>query len=372
MSTLQWDDRLATNLPLVDDQHRKLVDLIGKFGDLLETDAGAAQADVDELLTAVADYAKHHFHDEEAMMTEVGVHKDYRIEHHQEHARFIEEVQVMGEHPAGRDAREAAKELQAFLSYWLGYHILGADQIMAHQVAAIRRGADKLAAYADRLSAHDPATALLLQSVDRLFKLVRERNRALTELNRTLEQRVEARTQELTDANRKLTEMALTDVLTGLPNRRQAMLHLQAEWAASIKSSSSMACVMIDADGFKKVNDTHGHDAGDEVLRRLARELKGAVRTDDVVYRLGGDEFMILFPNTPLSGAMIIAEKLRLNANALRVPVGHDVWVGSISLGVAERTSTMKSVDDLLKAADEALYVAKQQGRNRVAEATPV
>lgn len=369
MPSFQWDNRLATHLPQVDEQHRRLVQLIDRFGGLLERPGGVTAPDIDAALREVSDYAIHHFHDEESLMASAGVLPAYIAEHHAEHARFIEEVRLMGAHPAGGDNAKMAEELQAFLTYWLGYHILGADQIMARQVAALQGGASPLQAHAGRQAAHDPATALLLQSVDSLFRLVRERNRALTDLNLTLERRVAQRTQELTDANRRLTEMALTDVLTGLPNRRQAMLHLQSVWEPTTGVTAPLACAMIDADGFKQVNDRHGHDAGDEVLRRLARQLHDAVRTDDGVYRLGGDEFLILLPGTPMAGARMIAEKLCAAARALQVPVGDSIWTGSISVGVAARQPDMDGIDDLLKAADQALYAAKQAGRNRVAAA---
>jgi hemerythrin len=128
--------------------------------------------------------------------------------------------------------------------------------------------------------------------------------------------------------------------------------------------------MMMDADGFKGVNDTHGHDAGDEVLRQLARRLRHAVRTDDTVCRLGGDEFLIVCSQTPLAGALQLAEKVRQQVVALQVPVGKDgVWRGSISIGVAARDAGMAGVQDLLKMADDAVYAAKHQGRNCVATA---
>ncbi len=125
--------------------------------------------------------------------------------------------------------------------------------------------------------------------------------------------------------------------------------------------------MMIDADGFKVINDTYGHEAGDEVLRQLARCLKNSVRNDDVVCRLGGDEFLILCGLTNLTGAITIAEKLRREVAALRIPAGAGVWQGSVSVGVAERTSVLDTFDDLLKLADDAVYAAKRNGRNCVA-----
>lgn len=125
--------------------------------------------------------------------------------------------------------------------------------------------------------------------------------------------------------------------------------------------------MMIDADGFKKINDQYGHDAGDEVLRELSRQLRYALRTDDVVCRLGGDEFLVICPATSLAGAMHAAEVLRQEIAKLQVAVsGGGHWQGSISVGVAVRTAAMQGPEDLIRAADDGVYIAKRNGRNRV------
>jgi hemerythrin len=189
----------------------------------------------------------------------------------------------------------------------------------------------------------------------------------LLQLNQTLEARVVERTNELAAANQQLEGIALTDVLTGLPNRRHAMRCLEHAWKESFTNNTPLTCMMIDADGFKQVNDNYGHDTGDEVLRQLARNLKYAVRTDDIVCRLGGDEFFVICPKTPQDGAMQLAEKVRQVIAALRVPTGSSEWHGSISIGVAERNNGMYNFEALIKAADDGVYLAKKNGRNRVA-----
>lgn len=103
----------------------------------------------------------------------------------------------------------------------------------------------------------------------------------------------------------------MTDALTGLPNRRHALQQLKTLWEESTRSASPLSVMMIDADHFKEVNDTCGHDAGDLVLGELARTLQHAVRTDDLVSRLGGDEFLIICPDTDSSGGRQIAETVR-------------------------------------------------------------
>jgi hemerythrin len=199
-----------------------------------------------------------------------------------------------------------------------------------------------------------------------LFQLVSRRNKALSALNQNLEAMVEDRTRELVKANADLEILALTDVLTELPNRRHAMLQLHELWKEAGQLNGNLACMMIDADRFKSINDTYGHDAGDRVLKRLAQELQHSVRSDDIVCRMGGDEFLIICPYTPLDGALHVAELTRANIAGLRVQAGVGFWQGSISVGVAANSGETVSVDDFLKAADEAVYMAKNAGGNCV------
>ena len=174
------------------------------------------------------------------------------------------------------------------------------------------------------------------------------------------------KTLALSKANQKLGELALTDVLTGLSNRRYAMQNLKRLWGESIENNFPLACMMIDADGFKKVNDSYGHDAGDVVLCQLATELKDIVRTDDIVCRLGGDEFFIICPDTNEEGAMNIANIVHAKISLMTVKVADGVWHGSISIGVAVKTDSMKNLEELIKAADLGVYAAKSAGKNCV------
>ncbi|MEA3363535.1 MAG: diguanylate cyclase [Thermodesulfobacteriota bacterium] len=174
------------------------------------------------------------------------------------------------------------------------------------------------------------------------------------------------KTVALSKANQKLGELALTDVLTGLPNRRYAMQILEQLWAESLENNTSLACLMIDADGFKEINDSYGHDAGDIVLRKLAKELQYSVRTDDIVCRLGGDEFLIICPDTNKKGAMNIANITHANISELTIKVEGGAWQGSISVGVAVKTDSMKTLEELIKAADHGVYAAKEAGKNCV------
>ncbi len=171
---------------------------------------------------------------------------------------------------------------------------------------------------------------------------------------------------ELAVTNRRLQEVALTDSLTGLPNRRFAMERLRQEWAASSRNRRPLACMVIDVDNFKRINDTYGHDAGDVALKDTAAAFRKALRGHDVVCRVGGDEFLVICPDTGLEAALACAERVRVAVERVPIHAGTHKLNASLSVGVAVREPGMRDPDDLIKGADRGVYVAKQRGRNKV------
>jgi len=239
---------------------------------------------------------------------------------------------------------------------------LTVDQVMAEQMREIESGKTPQDAYESNLLQRDKTTEALLSALNVLFKQVSLRNKELQSLNLSLEGKVKERTKELYEANKDLELLSLTDVLTSLPNRRHAMILLEKYFNDSKENKRAFSCIMIDADHFKEVNDTHGHDAGDKVLTILSKILIDTFRDDHKVCRLGGDEFLVICPNTPLNDAMKIAESARVIVNDLDL----DIWDSSISVGVASLDNHIDDYEDLIKAADEALYISKKDGRNCV------
>lgn len=170
---------------------------------------------------------------------------------------------------------------------------------------------------------------------------------------------------ELAMTNRRLQEAALLDSLTGIPNRRYAMDRIHQEWSAAERSSRRLACMLIDVDHFKRINDTYGHDVGDIVLQRVADVLKQTARTPDVICRIGGEEFLVVCPDTDATASTQCAERLRSAVNTLRISVGNVTLQVTISIGVAAMEPAMRGPESMIKAADQAVYAAKQAGRNR-------
>jgi diguanylate cyclase (GGDEF)-like protein/PAS domain S-box-containing protein len=156
------------------------------------------------------------------------------------------------------------------------------------------------------------------------------------------------------------------DFLTGIANRRTFFEAAELELERWHRFPRPLSLITIDADFFKKVNDTWGHAAGDEVLRNLAATLAANVREIDVVARLGGEEFAALLPSTDLDGAIRLAERCRTAVESQRVQSGDAEISYTVSIGVASMEAGVSGVDQLLKLADGALYAAKRAGRNRV------
>ncbi len=370
MDSFQWDRNFVTGIDDVDLQHKKLVNLINRFGYQLASDKIVIE-DINQVLQELWLYTQEHFQDEERLMREKAVDIRHQVLQRQAHSYFLNEVQQM-QASVSIDNPEALKYLLDFLTQWLAYHILGDDKNMARQIAAIDAGMSSKEAFDTEESQANNATAPLLTALNGLFKQVSQRNKQLIELNQTLEEKVRLRTQDLIDANSHLEKLSVTDMLTDLPNRRFAMEKLNQLWQKSEANSSPLACMMIDADHFKIVNDTYGHDAGDLVLCQLAKALQHSVRTDDIVCRLGGDEFIILCPNTDRDGLTHIAKQLHIKVNALSVIFGasktnlntNGCWNGSASIGLAIKTPQMSQQTELLKQADKALYLAKEAGKN--------
>jgi diguanylate cyclase (GGDEF)-like protein len=220
---------------------------------------------------------------------------------------------------------------------------------------------EALEAGADDALAKPPNPQLLrarLQAGRRVLSMQQEIERDREELRRFAA--------ELSVANRRLQEVALTDVLTGLPNRRYAMERLQQEWAASSRSLRPQACMVIDLDEFKQVNDIYGHDIGDAFLTQSAAAIRGALRAQDVLCRIGGDEFLVICPDTDLQAAMACAERVRRAVETRPIASGQLRLKGSISVGVAERQHGTPDAEALIRQADQGVCLAKRHGRNRV------
>jgi len=208
-----------------------------------------------------------------------------------------------------------------------------------------------------------------IHMVESIRKAVAERD----ELNRQLEDRISHATLELTEANKKLSKHAHLDELTSLQNRRGLQERLSKFKQGDPASYLPMQVVLFDVDKFKQINDTYGHDVGDKVLARVAREIESHTREMDLVVRYGGDEFLVVMPCCTPENAYHRAETIRA-AISSSPPIVHGQAIEvTLSIGIADQTSPDVTLEfsEMLKAADIAMYQSKEAGRNRVSISNP-
>jgi len=220
-------------------------------------------------------------------------------------------------------------------------------EVLAHQVAAFRERRSTRVGVAG----HD--------EVAELGTVFNEMAAELERYTHDLENTVETRTSELRVANRRLEELAITDGLTGLHNHRHFQERLRRDLEIARRAGRPLSIVMFDVDHFKAYNDTYGHPAGDEVLRRVADALRHEARAGDLVARYGGEEFVVAMPDADRDAAHAAAERIRRHV--------HGEGVVTISGGIATFPEDGGDAETLIERADRALYKAKREGRDRIA-----
>jgi diguanylate cyclase (GGDEF)-like protein len=172
--------------------------------------------------------------------------------------------------------------------------------------------------------------------------------------------------EELKQAKLEIERIALIDPLTNLPNRRKLFEAISEEFNRFKRKKQPFSLLYLDLDHFKTINDTYGHAGGDQLLIHFANLLKNELRETDTAGRLGGEEFAVLLPETGVTAASRIAERIRDAMHDLTVPTSKGTMQTTLSIGVAEMTESDSSTDAVLRRADEALYKAKNNGRNVV------
>ncbi|MBL8523545.1 MAG: diguanylate cyclase [Betaproteobacteria bacterium] len=254
----------------------------------------------------------------------------------------------------------AAITILLILTFWVASVLSRPLERLAKQAKRIEQG-DEAASLENSTDVSElrNLTEALRGMTDKLI----QRREALAESNLQLEHKVSERTAELATANAQLRLQARRDALTGLDNRLAVNERLHEEFLRMKRSKRPYAVLLMDIDYFKRINDTHGHAVGDEVLVAVAQLLKASLRESDFVARHGGEEFIALLIDTDSHHAAQVAEKIRAVIAAAKLPtVGHV----TISIGVAMATPDDADEDESVRDADHYLYEAKRAGRNRV------
>ena len=199
-------------------------------------------------------------------------------------------------------------------------------------------------------------------------KLMDEFQQLESELKKT-QRALEIKEIELKAVLAQAHEITNTDVLTFLPNRRKIIVDLQEEVIRSNRYGTPLSISLVDIDHFKNINDTHGHTTGDEVLRNLAARLRGQIRHPDTLGRYGGEEFLIVLPNSEVTAAVEQASRLCQRVRAMQIEFNGLKLSVTISIGVAQLKIGKENWEQFLNRADAAMYTAKKNGRDQWAVA---
>lgn len=277
----------------------------------------------------------------------------------------------LGWHIVARERVEVAfADADRAVRLALAIGLLAAVLAAALAWIAARRLSEDLYVLADaasRVESGKPGATIPLvthnRDVHQLSSALSSMTERLIAAHEAMEDKVRLRTLELEAANRALDLQARTDALTGLLNRRGFDSRMEFALALARRSGRPLSLISVDVDHFKRVNDSFGHEAGDEVLRRMAQTLQQRLRASDVIARLGGEEFAVVLPDTDLEGARAIAQSIVESMAAHEDPLVGRI---TVSAGISSLRAQQDSVHEMLRRSDAALYEAKGQGRNRV------
>lgn len=248
------------------------------------------------------------------------------------------------------------------------------EAALGQVVSMLHEAGDDTSRYGDALAgiSGDLSSDNSIDGVRKIIGRLNEHTQAMIEQNQRFEQEIKESNKEITQLRKNLEDTrleAMTDPLTGLYNRKFFnTAFFQAAREASV-AGTPLSVLMLDIDHFKKFNDTYGHNLGDLVLKQVARCLASCVKGRDVTARFGGEEFVILLPDTAIKHAMIVAEQVRKTVAGKKIVVrstGKSLGKITLSIGVAQLRSS-EDVTMLLERADAAMYLAKNSGRNRIA-----
>lgn len=206
----------------------------------------------------------------------------------------------------------------------------------------------------------------ILTGIFVLLSGVQIRINSIRRINLELEERVRQRTQELQETQEQLREQSIRDALTGLYNRHYLRERLDAEFSRALRKNHPIAFLLMDLDHFKEINDTYGHQAGDQALVAVSNVIASHTRQSDIACRYGGEEFMVIMPEVGLNDAMQRAEYFRKSIADLEIESSGKVIRLTISIGIAIFLTHATDSDAILSMADEAMYQAKQSGRNKI------
>ncbi len=364
---LVWAVELESGLTVFDDQHRQIVEMINELSASLDAEEVEAADHFHTVVNRTFDSASKHFADEEKMMRDIGVDPRHVGQHFTDHQRFIEQLNNIWD--ARHTIVSPASVLLEFLVAWLRFHILDEDQTLVRQIQLIQSGQSPSEAYVAVEDAIDRTNTIRVAG-RQLHQVMADQIDYLVKSNQLLEARVMERTRELEIVNQRLEMLSRMDGVLGISNRAYFDDRIKTEWRLARRNKQRISLLMIDVDYLKLYNDTYGHLEGDNCLRSVARAAREALfRPTDLVARFGGEELVVLLPNTTLDGARLVAERIKSQVDGYAIP--HAASSVSKRVSVSIGLATLEPVQGgdalaLLLQAENALCQAKKRGRNLI------
>ena len=353
-----WDDNFKTGLPQIDDQHRVLVSLLNKLASHVAFRSGTLS--LEEVFDALTDYTIYHFKSEEAIWADVFADDHSMAEHLAVHEHFIQTLNTLKVARKKAPFDQVAHDALDFLTRWLASHILEKDRFMAYTVLAMQGG---LPLEEAKARAHHQMEGVTRNLIDIILSLYSVLSSNTLHLMRKLDEHQKME-EAYREQRRRMEHLARFDALTGLPNR--VLLTEKVQEIMDQAEPHFLAIVYLGLDGFKVINDTYGHEMGDHVLITMAERIQGIVRGRDIVSRPGGDEFIVVLRDIHELDACIpwLASLLAASRKTIPIDAGRTLKL-SASLGVSFYPQNEGiTPDQLFRQADQALYQAKQAGKN--------
>lgn len=365
-----WNKNFETGIAIIDEQHKALVSLLNELAETLARDD---QLEINRVFDELAEYANFHFETEETIWVEYFGDDSWLSSHQLNHSSFLPKVVELKEQDTSKPLIEIIESIVKFLIRWLAFHIIDNDKRMAIVVHSMKKGLsfEEEKVVSDKRM--NGSIRVLIETVmtmydglsSRTLDLMRERHE-----RKKVEEELHKANLQLREVNIRLEELAITDQLTGLFNRRHFNNIFKQELKRANRENTFLSLIILDVDFFKKLNDNYGHSKGDRVLVQVGQKLINLCqRPGDYAFRLGGEEFGVLAANLEPQGTVEFAEIVRKGIAALGIPHEHSdvakiltVSIGSVTM-MPDETDT---IDDYMSIADARLYKAKELGRDQV------
>ncbi len=355
-----WNNNFETGIDEIDEQHKKLIELLNNLANILTQEE---TVEIESAFFELAQYTQYHFESEETIWKKHLKDNDLIFSHEKSHKSFLPKVIEI--RSKNDNLQDTIEEIVLFLIRWLAFHIIDEDKRLSLIIHSMENG--KNINEAKYISDEIMGGSMKIM-VETVLSMYDNLSLKAIELIKEKKARLKAE-KELKSINVKLHKLSITDQLTGLYNRRHFEEIFNRELQKCKRAKTYLNVILFDIDYFKKLNDTYGHDMGDKALKILSSCLKKNIkRWTDYIFRVGGEEFVIIVTNEDLENLINLTKILQKELKKLAITNENSTVSKylTISGGIISLIPTLEdTIDTIMKKADERLYEAKEQGRDR-------